>query len=317
MQHFIITTLALSLNPTPHKWSPKNANWEYTLHILWHIGETIWKARAINISAFTGVGKTQCASKTQCVWSLENVCVAKTLEAFQGQQYGVVWNALILSRLTPEWQLQWARDGEQRESDLVFLLNFLQREIERQEPFRRFSREGATADDWTSTEKCSPIYCSCCIAHISRYWSYDMWTIHIACTWPMLQCHQTPMGDWPTRHANLVGECFRCLLQQRDMHLEIVLLDVLDALLCVPKQNNGCGACLVHHDCGASLAQPCCGASFAQNDCGACLAQPFCGASLAQPSCDASLAQPFCGASLDQPGSGASLAQPGCGANLA
>ena len=47
-----------------------------------------------------------------------------------GEQYGVVLTPLILSRLTPELRLEWARDGERHESDLLFLLGFLQREIE-------------------------------------------------------------------------------------------------------------------------------------------------------------------------------------------
>ena len=85
-----------------------------------------------------------------------------------GEQYGVVLTPLILSRLTPELRLGWARDGEQHESDLLFLLSFLQREIERRERSRElsgegatahdsraFSREGATTDDGPST--CSPV----------------------------------------------------------------------------------------------------------------------------------------------------------------
>ena len=64
-----------------------------------------------------------------------------------GEQYGVVLTPLILSRFTPELRLEWARDGEQHESDLLFLLNFLQREIERRERYRAFSGEGATAHD--------------------------------------------------------------------------------------------------------------------------------------------------------------------------
>ena len=40
-----------------------------------------------------------------------------------GEHYGVVLTPLILSRLTPELRLEWARDGEQHESDLLFLLN--------------------------------------------------------------------------------------------------------------------------------------------------------------------------------------------------
>ena len=65
-----------------------------------------------------------------------------------GEQYGVVLTPLILSRLTPELRLEWARDGEGHESDLLFLLDFLQREIERRERSRAFSGEGATAHDY-------------------------------------------------------------------------------------------------------------------------------------------------------------------------
>ena len=43
--------------------------------------------------------------------------------------------------------MEWARDGERHESDLLFLLDFLQREIERRERSRAFSGEGATAHD--------------------------------------------------------------------------------------------------------------------------------------------------------------------------
>ena len=85
-------------------------------------------------------------------------------------EYGVVLTPLILFRLMPELRLEWARDGELHESDLSFLLNFLQREIERRKRSRTFSgegatahdsrvfsREGATVDDGTSTEKGSPV----------------------------------------------------------------------------------------------------------------------------------------------------------------
>ena len=61
-----------------------------------------------------------------------------------GEQYGVVLTPLIL---TPKLRLEWARDGEEHESDLLFLLDFLQREIERRERSRAFSGEGATAHD--------------------------------------------------------------------------------------------------------------------------------------------------------------------------
>ena len=104
------------------------------------------------------------------LWRMYDDLQAHSLDALgiSGEQYGVVLTPLILSRLTPELRLEWARDGERHESDLLFLLDFLQREIERRErsrafsgegatahDSRAFSREGATTDDGPST--CSPV----------------------------------------------------------------------------------------------------------------------------------------------------------------
>ena len=50
-----------------------------------------------------------------------------------GTQYGVTLTPLLLSRLPQDVRLEWSREGEGHESDLNFLLTFLEKEIQRQE----------------------------------------------------------------------------------------------------------------------------------------------------------------------------------------
>ena len=50
-----------------------------------------------------------------------------------GEQYGVILTPLILSRLPPAFRMEWARDSENKESDLTHLLACLKKEIERQD----------------------------------------------------------------------------------------------------------------------------------------------------------------------------------------
>ena len=50
-----------------------------------------------------------------------------------GDAYGVVLTPLILSKLPAEIRLEWAREGSGKEGDLPFLMDFLKKEIGRQE----------------------------------------------------------------------------------------------------------------------------------------------------------------------------------------
>ena len=50
-----------------------------------------------------------------------------------GEQYGVVLTPVLLSRLPSDVRMEWARQGEDREGDLDFLLHFLCQEVERRE----------------------------------------------------------------------------------------------------------------------------------------------------------------------------------------
>ena len=71
-----------------------------------------------------------------------------------GEQYGVVLTPLILSRLPPDLRMEWAREGEQHESDLTFLLDFLHREVGRRERSQTFSKDSSAAPgDKTLMEK--------------------------------------------------------------------------------------------------------------------------------------------------------------------
>lgn len=58
-----------------------------------------------------------------------------------GKQYGVILTPLILSRLPQDIRIQWARVGESHESDLEYLLEFLQKELECRERSQTFSKE--------------------------------------------------------------------------------------------------------------------------------------------------------------------------------
>ena len=73
-----------------------------------------------------------------------------------GEQYGVVLTVtpLILSHLPPDLRMEWAREGEQHESDLTFLLDFLHREVGRRERSQTFSKDSSAAPgDKTLMEK--------------------------------------------------------------------------------------------------------------------------------------------------------------------
>ena len=74
-----------------------------------------------------------------------------------GEQYGVVLTPLILSRLPPDLRMEWAREGEQHESELKFLLDFLHRELGHRERSQTFSRDSSAAPgDKTLMEKHVP-----------------------------------------------------------------------------------------------------------------------------------------------------------------
>ena len=88
------------------------------------------------------------------LWKLQDELLAhvRSLEALgvTGDQYGVILTPLILSRLPQDVRLEWAREGEGRESDLDWLLTFLASEINRRERSQSF-RDTTTHDPVVTT----------------------------------------------------------------------------------------------------------------------------------------------------------------------
>ena len=92
----------------------------------------------LNISVPSSTTK----SKFATLWKLKDNLQAhvRSLETLgvSGTQYGVILTPLILSRLPQDIRLEWARESKDKESDLDWLMNFLQTEIERRERSQTF-----------------------------------------------------------------------------------------------------------------------------------------------------------------------------------
>ena len=69
-----------------------------------------------------------------------------------GSQYGVILTPLLISRIPPDIRLEWAREGEGRENNLGFLLDFLHKEIQRREQSQTFQADIKTRQSTSNTE---------------------------------------------------------------------------------------------------------------------------------------------------------------------
>ena len=91
------------------------------------------------------VPTTSVKSKASSLWALQDELLAhiRSLETLgvDGGQYGIVLTPLILARLPEDIRLKWAREGEGREDDLKWLMDFLQRELHRHERSQTFQEK--------------------------------------------------------------------------------------------------------------------------------------------------------------------------------
>ena len=137
-----------------------------------------------------------------------------------GEQYGVVLTPLILSRLPPDLRMEWAREGEQHEGDLTFLLDFLHREVGHRERSQTFSKDSSAAPgDKTLMEKRGPL------VFLQRQPCMHQWTVRVrlgvrragVMDTPS-RCYditRVPVGDRkPILHG--IGECFKCLSTDKE-----------------------------------------------------------------------------------------------------
>ena len=150
------------------------------------------------------------------LWKLNDDLQAHTRSlatlGIDGDKYGVILTPLILSRVPQELRLEWSRDGKGHESDLKFLLSFLEKEIQRRERSQMFQESlgpsfkssveerrprVATASTLqaTSTVKPSKTCCFCGKNH------------------PTEKCFKLS-GSIQVKKGKLksAGLCFRCLL---------------------------------------------------------------------------------------------------------
>jgi len=67
----------------------------------------------------------------------------RSLEALgiDGQQYGVLLTPIVLTALPSDIRMQWARQSETKESDLAFLLDFMEKELSLRETTLQFKKE--------------------------------------------------------------------------------------------------------------------------------------------------------------------------------
>ena len=73
----------------------------------------------------------------------------------KGDTYGVILTPMILSRLPPETMNEWARESEGNEGNLTFLLEFLEKELERVDRAKSFGN--LEAGDKKSTRKSNAV----------------------------------------------------------------------------------------------------------------------------------------------------------------
>jgi len=102
----------------------------------------------INVSGPKGVAQ---------LWKLRDEILIhiRSLEALgiTGKQCEVFLTPIILSRLPSELRLEWARDGDGHESDLDWLLTFLQKEIARLERSEAFKGKKSSIEEKKSENK--------------------------------------------------------------------------------------------------------------------------------------------------------------------
>ena len=94
------------------------------------------------------------------LWKLQDELLkhVRSLESLGilGKEYGMFLTPVILSRLPNDIRMEWARDGDGKESDLDWLLSFLRKEIERRERsevFKNMTVKDKTVSNSVSVEK--------------------------------------------------------------------------------------------------------------------------------------------------------------------
>ena len=134
-----------------------------------------------------------------------------------GKQYGVILTPLILSRLPADIRLEWARDGSQHESDLDFLLKFLESEIQRRERSQVYRESPVSSGSCAAEARSAPPKLSTAAALQTS--SKQMGSGVVTCNFCLKQghrvdrCYQLVKVPITERRDKLqtAGLCYRCL----------------------------------------------------------------------------------------------------------
>ncbi len=127
----------------------------------------------------------------------------------KGETYGLFLTPVILSRLPQDIRLEWALEGEGKEADLQFLLDFLRKEIqhrERSEVFKSGAFSNQTGEEKSASRKLSSAF----PLHVS---SSDR-AVCLFCDklHPSHKCRKvTRKDDRRRKQIMLLGYCFRCM----------------------------------------------------------------------------------------------------------
>lgn len=93
----------------------------------------------------TAPPKTSGPQYITSLWKMQDQLVShvRNLEVLnvKEDQYGVILTPVILSRLPHDLRMEWSREGSGHESDLSWLMKFLQQELERRERSESFRGE--------------------------------------------------------------------------------------------------------------------------------------------------------------------------------
>ena len=157
-------------------------------------------------------------SRVVSLWQLQDTLLShvRSLEALgiKGETYGLFLTPVILSKLPSDIRLEWAREGEGKEADLQFLLDFLRKEIqrrERSETFRENNTQSSQLPEQRSfSTRNNKKLASASALHVSSSPS------HLTCvfcerTHPSHKCRKVARREDRHYQIKTRGLCFRCL----------------------------------------------------------------------------------------------------------
>ena len=156
----------------------------------------------------------QKGTRVSSLWSWKDTLLShiRSLEGLgiEGDTYGIFLTPIILSRLPHDMRMEWAREGEGRESDLEFLLESLTKEIRRLERSESFKEQGISPT--SMEERGTPKKRSTASAlHITSTPATKLTCIFCEKSHPSHKCRKVPGLQERQDKIRELGLCFRCL----------------------------------------------------------------------------------------------------------